>query len=169
MAEIDANVVQVHVVPMRARTLLEQAVEKSRAALTKHQVALAVEEPDTPVLFDPQLLGRVLRHLLENAARYTPAGSRIVLRSRCANGRLEFAVEDDGPGIDLIELPLIFEKFYRGKKSSSKGKGTGMGLAIARAILIAHGGGIEAASVPGHGTTMRFWVPLVERKPVGGR
>jgi two-component system, OmpR family, sensor histidine kinase KdpD len=162
MAELDANVVQVHAVQGQTRPLLERAVEKSQAALAKHQVVIAVEEPDVAVGFDPQLLGRVLRHLLENAARYSPAGSRIVLRSKRVEDRLEFMVQDDGPGIDAADLPLIFEKFYRGKKSSRKGKGTGMGLAIARAILAAHGGGIDAESAPGRGTTFRFWVPLVE-------
>jgi two-component system, OmpR family, sensor histidine kinase KdpD len=160
MAEIDANVVKVHAVPQHPRTLLQNAIEKSKAALARHQVVIAAEEPDALVLFDPQLLARVLRHLLENAARYSPPGSRIVLRSRRVAGRLEFAVEDSGPGIEAADLPLIFEKFYRGKHSSTKGKGTGMGLAIARAILAAHGGGIEAASVPGQGATFRFWIPL---------
>jgi two-component system, OmpR family, sensor histidine kinase KdpD len=163
MAEIDANVVQVNAVPLLTRALLENAVNKSQAALAKHQVVLAVEEPDTPAMLDPQLLSRVLRHLLENAARYTPPGSRIVLRSRRAGGRLEFEVEDNGPGIDQADLPLIFEKFYRGKHSSAKGKGTGMGLAIVRAILAAHGGGIEAVNAPGGGTKFCFWVPLEEK------
>jgi len=167
MAEIDANVVQVNAVPQHTRPLLQNAVDKSHAALTKHQVAVVVQEPDTPAMFDPQLLSRVLRHLLENAARYTPPGSRIVLRSRRAAERLEFDVEDNGPGIDPSDLPLIFEKFYRGKDSSGKGKGTGMGLAIVRAILVAHGGGIEVASGPGQGTKFRFWVPLNE-KPENG-
>jgi two-component system sensor histidine kinase KdpD len=115
------------------------------------------------------LLGRVLRHLLENAARYCPPGSRIVLRSRHAGDRLEFTVEDNGPGIDPHDLPLIFEKFYRGKRSSSKGKGTGMGLAIVRAILTAHGGAITVDSSPAQGTTFRFWVPLVEKEPSGAK
>jgi signal transduction histidine kinase len=74
-------------------------------------------------------------------------------------------VEDNGPGIDPVDLPLIFEKFYRGKKSAGKGKGTGMGLAIARAIVSLHGGSIEATSSPAEGTVFRFWVPLVEKKP----
>jgi two-component system sensor histidine kinase KdpD len=165
MAEIDANVVQIHAVPEHTRTLLEHAVEESQAALARHHVVIAVEEPDNPAWFDPQLLGRVFRHLIENAARYSPVGSRIALRSRRIDGRLEFLVEDDGPGIDSADLPLIFEKFYRGKKSAAKGKGTGMGLAIARAILIAHGGSIEAISRPGQGATFRFWVPLVEKEP----
>ncbi|MDR3736931.1 MAG: ATP-binding protein [Acidobacteriaceae bacterium] len=163
MAEIDANVVKIHATPQHPRTLLQNAVERSKTALARHNVVLAAEEPDPLALFDAQLLARVLRHLLENAARYTPPGSRVVLRSRCTPGRLEFTVEDDGPGIDSADLPLIFEKFYRGKHSSGKGKGTGMGLAIARAILMAHGGGITVESEPGRGTAFRFWIPLAEK------
>ena len=164
MAEIDANVIQVHATPQHTRTLLEHAVEESHAALTRHHVVLMVQEPDGLAWFDAKLLGRVFRHLIENAARYSPAESRIVLRSRRVAGRLEFEVEDNGPGIDKLDLPLIFEKFYRGKKSSMFGKGTGMGLAIARAILIAHGGSIEAKSNPEQGAIFTFWVPLVEKE-----
>jgi two-component system sensor histidine kinase KdpD len=150
------------------RAVLEQAVEELRGTLAKHKVSIAVEEqehPDDPAWFDPHLLGRVLRHLLENAANYTPPGSRISLSSKRVGDRLEFLVEDNGPGIDALDLPLIFEKFYRGKKGASAGKGSGMGLAIARAILAAHGGGIEVSSVPGKGASFRFWVPLVEKEP----
>jgi len=167
MAEIDANVLKVHAEPERTRAVLEHAVEKSQAVLAPHRVVIGVEEPDTPVWFDLHLLSRVLRHLLENAARYCPPGSRIALRSCRAGDRLEFTVEDNGPGIDAVDLPLIFEKFYRGKKSAGKGKGTGMGLAIARAILAAHGGSIEVSSSPAEGTLFRFWVPLVEKKEQG--
>jgi two-component system sensor histidine kinase KdpD len=165
IAEIDAHVVQVHLAPQHPRALLEQAVEEMRAALAKHRVNVEVGGGDEPAWFDPHLLGRVLRHLLENAASYSPVGSRIQLSSRREGDRLEFYVEDNGPGIDALDLPLIFEKFYRGKKGASAGKGSGMGLAIARAILAAHGGGIEVASVPGKGARFRFWVPLVEREP----
>jgi two-component system sensor histidine kinase KdpD len=107
----------------------------------------------------------VLRHLLENAVRYTPANSCILLRSRRSPGRVEFLVEDDGPGIDSHDLPLIFEKFYRGRNRASSAKGSGMGLAITRAILAAHGGAIEVESSPGRGTTFRLWVPSVEKNP----
>jgi len=167
MAEIDANVVQVRMVPQHARALFDQAIEESRKALAGHRIVLEVEGKDDPAWFDPHLLSRVLRHLLENAARYTPAGGRIALSCVRRGGRLEFTVEDNGPGIDPIDLPLIFEKFYRGKKSIHLGKrkGTGMGLAIVRAILAAHGGGIEAGSIPGKGATFRFWVPLMEKEP----
>jgi len=166
IAEIDANVVQVHLAPQHPRALLDQAVEGSRKILASHRVNINVEDADEPAWFDPHLLGRVLRHLLENAARYTPPGSRITLKSWRAGERLEFCVEDNGPGIDALDLPLIFEKFYRGKRGAIAGKGSGMGLAITRAILAAHGGGIEVSSFPGKGSSFRFWVPLVEKEPV---
>jgi two-component system sensor histidine kinase KdpD len=124
-----------------------------------------VDEAGKPAWFDPHLLGRVLRHLLENAAAYTPPGSHITLSSRRTDDRLEFCVQDDGPGIDALDLPLVFEKFYRGKRRTTAGKGSGMGLAITRAILAAHGGAIEASSVAGKGASFRFWVPLVEKEP----
>jgi two-component system sensor histidine kinase KdpD len=165
MAEIDANVVQVHLSPQHPRALLEQAVEESRKILAAHRVTIAVEGEDQPAWFDPHLLGRVLRHLLENAGKHTPPGTRITLSSRRVGERLVFCVEDNGPGIDALDLPLIFEKFYRGKKRLSKGKGSGMGLAIARAILAAHAGAIEVTSAPSQGASFRFWVPLVEKEP----
>ncbi len=174
MAEIDANVVEVRLAPQHPRALLDQAIEESRAALAKHKVTIAVGEPGVPertdsldktAWFDAHLLGRVLRHVLENAARFTPAGGRIALGSRRVGNRLEFSVDDDGPGIDAVDLPFIFDKFYRGKKGVGKGKGTGMGLAISRAILAAHGGGIEVTSDPGEGASFLFWVPLVEKEP----
>jgi len=169
MAEIDANVVQVRPTPQHTRTLLDHVVEESHAILARHRIAVTVEPPDRPAWFDPLLLGRVFRHLLENSARYAPAGSLISLGSRRQDGRLEFTVEDNGPGIDSADLPLIFEKFYRGKKGSALGKGTGMGLPIARAILAAHGGQIEVWSQPGRGATFRFWIPLVEKEPASGQ
>jgi two-component system sensor histidine kinase KdpD len=162
MAEIDAQVVQVRLAPQFPRALLDHAAGESRAALAAHHVVIQVEEPEKPAWFDPHLLGRVLRHLLENAGRYSPPGSRIALCGRRAGERLEFTVEDSGPGIDPSDLPRIFEKFYRGKQGSASRKGSGMGLAIARALIAAHGGGIDVSSVPGQGTIFRFWVPLVE-------
>jgi two-component system sensor histidine kinase KdpD len=183
MAEIDANVVQVKMSSQHPRALLDQAVEESRKILAGHKVTIRPEalegtghgdEPaqgdqpalsDQPAWFDPHLLGRVLRHLLENVASHTPPGSRVTLISERSDDRLDFFVEDNGPGIDAQDLPLIFEKFYRGKRGSSRRKGSGMGLAITRAILAAHGGGIEASNASGGGARFHFWVPLIEKEP----
>jgi two-component system sensor histidine kinase KdpD len=167
MAEIDAEGIRIQAEPVLQRVVLDQAVEESRHLLSSHRVIIAVEGTDNPVWLDPHLISRVLRHLLENAARYTPPGTRIVMRSRRIAGKVEFQVEDNGPGIDAYDLPMIFEKFYRGKSGAkvAKATGSGMGLAITRAILSAHGGSIEVTSTPGQGTTFRFWIPAVERVP----
>jgi two-component system, OmpR family, sensor histidine kinase KdpD len=163
IAEIESDGIRFKPEPLHAGTFLEQAVEQSRDLLAAHRVSILVKQPDDPVWFDPHLLGRALRHLLENAARYSPPNSRILLESRRTPGRLEFRVEDDGPGIDALDLPLVFEKFYRGRQGRSKGKGTGMGLAITRALVAAHGGSIDVSSAPGRGTTFRFWIPVSQR------
>jgi two-component system sensor histidine kinase KdpD len=165
MAEIDADVVQVQSAPQHVRALFDQAVEESRKALARHKVDIDVQDDDKPAWFDPHLLARVLRHLLENAARFTPAGGRISLRNWRASARLEFLIEDTGQGIDAHDLPLIFEKFYRGRSGAHKSKGSGMGLAITRAILIAHGGSIDVSSTPGKGASFHFWIPLIEKQP----
>ena len=165
MAEIDARAVTVSAAPQYARVLLEHAVVESRATLAGHPVTMDVQEPESPAWFDPHLLSRVLRHLIENAARYSPSGSPITLRSRRTDSRLDFTIEDRGPGIDSADLPLIFEKFYRGRQGQITGKGTGMGLSITRAILEAHGGGIDVQTALGEGTKFHFWVPLVEKQP----
>ena len=162
MAEIDSNVVQVKPTLQSIRALLERAVEESQGMLARHRVVIEATEPDSPVWFDFNLLRRVLRHLLENASRYCPQNSRIILRGRERENRLEISVEDNGPGIDPADLPMVFEKFYRGKKAGTRGKGSGMGLAIARAIVRAHGGDIEVSSSLGYGATFRFWVPANE-------
>jgi two-component system sensor histidine kinase KdpD len=165
VAEIESDGVQVRPEPMLAGAFLEQAREEVRGQMGARQVTIDVQQPDRTVWFDPHVLGRVMRHLLENAARYTPAATKIVLRSRRGNGRLDFVVQDDGPGIDGRDLPHIFEKFYRGRNGSGAPKGSGMGLAIVRALLSVHGGGIEAESKRGGGSSFRLWVPLVERPP----
>ncbi len=171
MAEIDANVVQVKMSSQHPRALLDQAVEESRKILASHKVTIAPDaagapgQGEEPAWFDPHLLARVFRHLLENVASHTPPGSRVTLSSERTEDRLVFRVEDNGPGIDAQDLPLIFEKFYRGKRGAKLRKGSGMGLAITRAILKAHGGGIEASSAAGGGARFRFWVPLIEKEP----
>jgi two-component system sensor histidine kinase KdpD len=162
MAEIDSKVVKVNPTQQSIRELLERAVEDSQGLLESHQVVVEATDPKSPVRFDFNLLLRVLRHLLENASRYCPRHSRIILRGRGLKNRLEFSVEDNGPGIDPADLPMVFEKFYRGKKAGTRGKGSGMGLAIVRAIIRAHGGDIEVSSALGKGAIFRFWVPVNE-------
>jgi two-component system sensor histidine kinase KdpD len=159
MAEINAEAIVVHPVQVHLRSFLEQVLGELRPQLNGFRVTVEADAGEAPISIDPHLIGRVLHHLLENAARYTPKGSRVTLRGHKLGNRVEFAVEDNGPGIDPQDLPHIFDKFYRGRRQTTTAKGSGMGLAIARAILTAHGGEITAKSWSGKGTSFELSVP----------
>ena len=109
---------------------------------------------------DADRLAQVLDNLLDNAIRYTQAGSTVTVSLRSIENLIECAVSDQGPGIPADHLPMIFERFYRAEASRSRSDGgAGLGLAIARALVEAHGGRITARSALGHGTTITFSVP----------
>jgi two-component system sensor histidine kinase BaeS len=108
--------------------------------------------PDVNV--DPDRMAQVLDNLLGNAFRYTPAGGEIRLSASSGPSGVRLAVQDSGPGIPAVELPYVFERFYRGDKSRQRHEGgSGLGLAIARSIVEAHDGRIWAESEPGQGAT----------------
>jgi two-component system, OmpR family, sensor histidine kinase KdpD len=123
------------------------------------QVEIAGDMPLIPM--DRALVHRVLRHILENAAKYSPPGTPIGVKATRDDYRLLITVTDHGSGIDFGDQPFVFDKFFRGKKQQKQSAGTGMGLAIVKAILEAHGGGIELASRAGEGSRFTFWLPLV--------
>jgi len=102
----------------------------------------------------------VLMHLLENAGKYSKAGTPIKVSSEVKDDRLVTSIADRGPGIDSFEQSLIFEKFYRGQHQRYSAPGTGMGLAIAKVIIEAHGGTIGVVSQIGSGSVFSFSLPL---------
>jgi two-component system, OmpR family, sensor histidine kinase KdpD len=160
MAQLDANALHIHLRPQNVRELIELTVEEMRPILRHHPVEMRIPEELPAVPMDRTLVHRVLRHLLENAVKYSPAGYPITVTATKDDYRLLISVADQGPGIDLDEQSLVFEKFFRGRRQQSHITGTGMGLAIARAILNTHGGGIELASSSGEGARFTFWLPL---------
>jgi two-component system sensor histidine kinase KdpD len=138
------------------------AIASVGPALSGDDVAIEIEE-DFPLLHcDAALLERVLVNLLENAARHTPPGTRIVLAAAVRDGKAEIRVEDNGPGLPPGEPEALFEKFVRGGKESAV-SGMGLGLAICRTIVEAHGGSIRAERRPEGGA--RFVVTLPVATP----
>jgi two-component system sensor histidine kinase KdpD len=120
-------------------------------------VELAAELP--LVNIDAVLIERVFANLLENAGKYTPPGSRIVIAARVVGADLLVSVEDDGPGLPPGREEALFQKFTRGESESATA-GVGLGLAICRAIVRAHGGRIEAAETSGGGARFSVFLPL---------
>jgi two-component system sensor histidine kinase KdpD len=119
------------------------ALRASRLGLAQHRVEARLDGELPLVAFDAVLVERVLCNLLENAGKYTPPGSHIVLGASLADGRLCLTVSDNGPGLAPGSEEAIFEKFTRGQTESAT-PGVGLGLAICRAIVEAHGGRIWA-------------------------
>ena len=118
--------------------------------------------PDLPdVMVDEMQLDQVLTNLLENAARYTPAGSEIQVSAGVFREAVQVRVSDRGPGIPTEERERVFEAFYRGGRSPEM-PGSGLGLAIAKAIVTAHGGRIWVEGAPGGGAAVVFEIPIGE-------
>ncbi|HEY9029078.1 MAG TPA: ATP-binding protein, partial [Burkholderiaceae bacterium] len=118
--------------------------------------------PDLPLLqFDAVLIERVLANLLENAAKYTPAGSAITIGAAATRESVEVWVADEGPGLPPGREEALFEKFARGQAESHL-PGVGLGLAICRAIVDAHGGAIRGETRPEGGARFVFTLPRGE-------
>jgi two-component system, OmpR family, sensor histidine kinase KdpD len=160
MAQLDAKEVRLDLQPQQIREAIDAALAESRSALDDHPVEVRLPATLPAVMMDSGWIKKVLQHLLENAAKYSPAGSPIFVSSEVKNDRLITSVADRGTGIDDLERSMIFDKFYRGQSQRYRVQGTGMGLAIVKAIVEAHSGRIEVTSQLGHGSVFSFGLPL---------
>ena len=160
MAQLDAKEVRLDLVPHQIREVVDAALEDSKHSLADHPVEVRLPERLPAAVMDAVWIKKVLRHLLENAAKYSASGSPIFVSSEVKNDRLITSVADRGAGIDDLERSMIFDKFYRGQSQRYRVQGTGMGLAIVKAIVEAHSGRIEVTSQLGHGSVFSFGLPL---------
>ena len=123
---------------------------------------LQIEAGGEPVisLIDHELMALALSNLLDNAVKYSPPGSPIVLRIRQSQGNAWIEVEDCGPGIPVKEIDKIFNKYYRADEAQAT-PGAGLGLYLVRTIVQQLGGEIDVVSKPGAGACFRMRLPLV--------
>ena len=145
--------------PVDLVALACQVVEAFRADTASHEIEL--EAPAAlPGLWDPDRLVQVLNNLLENAVKYSPPGSRVVVRVWQAGRQALVSVSDSGIGLCQQDIARLFQPFSRLQRGEGAG-GAGLGLYISRGIIAAHGGEIWASSAgPGHGSTFTFSLPL---------
>jgi len=138
------------------------ALQTLSSALARHEVHVDLPA-DLPLLeFDSVLMERVFCNLLENAAKYTPVGSRIEISARSEGDRIAITVADNGPGLPPGKEATLFEKFTRGQDESPVA-GVGLGLAIVHAIIEAHKGAVRAENRPEGGA--RFIITLPAGEP----
>jgi signal transduction histidine kinase len=136
--------------------LLAEVGEATRALAESREVSLAVEATSIgTATLDSDQIRQVLDNLLRNAIEATPSGGVVTLRGRRAGDGVEITVSDTGTGIEPDHLPRIFDLYF-----TTKSEGTGVGLAVSHQIVTAHGGALDAESVPREGTRMIVRLPL---------
>ncbi len=166
MARLEAGAVQLNRAWQPLEEVLGSALAACAASLQGRRVDVRLAD-DLPLLhLDAVLFERVFVNLLENAAKYTPAGSGLAIGARVEGERVIVSVDDQGPGLPPGREEAIFEKFERGTKESAT-PGVGLGLAICRAIVQAHGGTIrgETRLEQGRRAGARFVIELPRGEP----
>jgi two-component system sensor histidine kinase KdpD len=146
-----------------AATLIGDAVEVLRRARPTHEFEVDCAAALPPLDADPDALDRVVKNLVSNAVKYSPAGSRVrvAARAHAAPPAVEITVEDEGPGIGEDDRTRIFEPYYRTAAGARTAGGAGLGLAVVKSLVDAHGGTIRADNVAPHGTRMTLVLPAV--------
>lgn len=141
-----------------SRTMAESLIKKNN-----HSLTVQLPEEDVRLTVDQLRIEQVVVNLLNNAAKYTPQGGRIVLSAQEARGGIEIRVRDNGLGIPQEELERIFEPFKQIGNRRENGAGLGIGLALARRLVELHGGTIHAESAgEGHGSEFIVWLPAAK-------
>jgi signal transduction histidine kinase len=146
-----------------AAALIGDAIDVLRRARATHEFEVDCAEGLPPLDADPDALDRVVKNLVSNAVKYSPAGSRVRVAARGQETppAVEITVEDEGPGIAEDDRARIFEPYYRTAAGARTAGGTGLGLAVVKSLIDAHGGTIRADNIVPHGTRMTLILPAV--------
>jgi len=158
MTRLEAGALKVNKEEQSIEEVVGAALNRMEDRLDAREVQTDIPADLPLVPHDSVLIEQVLINLLENATKYTPAGSSIRIAARAKGDAVEIEVSDRGPGIAKENAERIFEKFYRAREA--EGGGVGLGLTICRGIVNAHGGRIWVEPREGGGATFRFTLPL---------
>ena len=146
MTKLEAGAIVPNAAPHDLDEIVGSALRRAGKILARHRVELDLAPALPMVAVDPVLFEQVLFNLLDNAAKYSPAGTTIRVRSWRDQDAVCLQVLDEGAGIPSAELEHIFDKFYRVEKGDQVRAGTGLGLAISRGFIEAMHGTISAAN-----------------------
>jgi two-component system sensor histidine kinase KdpD len=160
LSRIQAGAIRPDATINTADDLVGAALQRAAGVLEGRAVEVEMEEGDLITgRFDFAQTLRALVNLLDNAAKYSPAGSPLTVRARRAPGAMEIAVLDEGPGVPEGERDRIFDAFYRPPTVPAAVRGTGLGLSIARGLAEAQGGSLRYAVRPGGGSIFTLVLP----------
>jgi signal transduction histidine kinase len=145
------------------RDVVESVVTSAQPQAVQKNISLVTNLPPQQVVVegDTALLQQALFNLVENAIKYTSVGGQVRIEMQSRAGSAIVMVQDTGIGVAPLDLPRLFEKFYRsGRRESYQQRGTGMGLAIVKSIAERHSGKVWVESTLGKGSSFYFEIPL---------
>ncbi len=157
-AALQAEKIRVQKAEVDVSSLVAQLAAELQPASEARRLRI-VDEFQQPMVTDAQLLRLALQQIIENALKYSPAGSPVVVLVRRDEAILRLAIHNEGSFIRPEEHALIFERYYRASSTAHKASGTGVGLSAARNAIKALGGRIEIESTPSAGTTFVIELP----------
>jgi signal transduction histidine kinase len=157
--------VVLHREPLILSKLVKDVLASLSETLRGHHVELSIEERDTPILGDRELLKMILTQYLDNAAKYSAPDTPIDVTVRESDKELVLAVKNQGPVIEMKDRERVFDRFYRDASVKEQIPGTGLGLSIVKKAAEAHRGHVWVISGEGEGTTFFLSMPKL---PSGG-
>ena len=160
IAQLEAGEFELELKAVPVAEIVDAALLQMRNTLGSREVRVQIAPGLPPVRADASRAREVLVQLLDNANLYSAKDQAITVTAEANGDFIVTSVADQGPGIEDMELGMIFDKFYRGREQRYLVQGTGMGLPIARAIVEAHGGAISVTSQIGHGSVFSFTLPI---------
>ncbi len=147
---------------VRIDQLIGEACEtlKDQLAYKGHRLSVEIPPNMPPVWGNPLLLAQVVDNLLGNSIKYTPPGGQIFIKAEIESDQMILKFKDTGVGIPPLDLPFIFDKFFRASNAANEASGTGLGLAIVKSIVENHYGRIWVDSILTQGSTFNVVLPL---------
>jgi len=160
MTRLKAGGIELKREPVDLGEVVGAALQRMQGVLGEHQITVDLPSGLPMLDLDVVLFEQVLVNLLDNAAKYSPPGSRIAIGAACDGEQVELTVGDEGPGIPPGDLERVFEMFHRVTKGDRQRAGTGLGLSICRGFVDVLGGTIAAANrIDGPGTIFTITFP----------
>jgi two-component system sensor histidine kinase KdpD len=146
MTKLESGAVAPNLAPHDVGEIVGSALARAKKILAKHRVEVAIPSDLPMIAVDPVLFEQVLFNLLDNAAKYAPAGTAIRIQGWAERDAVKLQVLDEGDGIPADDLERVFDKFHRARKGDQVRAGTGLGLSISRGFVEAMHGTITAAN-----------------------
>jgi two-component system OmpR family sensor kinase len=159
LGQIESGSLKPRLVPMDARTVVHDAVDRASGRLDGKRLVLRSPEQPVRARLDSKLIGLTLDQLIENALQHTPAGTEVIVDLSGEQERVRIVVEDNGPGVPPEVLPNLFDRFYRESTSRSRGSGAGLGLTTVAAVVALHQGQVTAEAGSNGGLRVRMELP----------